>query len=167
MWTYVKFQKHTPEQECIPVGCILPAAVAVSWGGGLPQCMLGYPLGVGLEIPLGVGLETPQVWAWRPPGQTPQPKPWVWSWRPPWLDPSTSPWVWDLRPPRPDPSSSPWVWVWRPARHAGIPPPLETCKACLDITCKACWDTTPTPLWTEFLKHTSENITLSQLHCRR
>ena len=34
-----------------------------SWGV-LPQCMLGYPLGVGLETPsLGVGLETP-------PGQT-------------------------------------------------------------------------------------------------
>ena len=27
-------------------------AVAVHGGGGLPQCMLGYPL---------------QVWAWRPP----------------------------------------------------------------------------------------------------
>ena len=29
------------------------------WGGGLPQCMLVYPLGVGLETPLGVSLETP------------------------------------------------------------------------------------------------------------
>ena len=32
-------------------------------------------------------------------------------------------------------------------------------------TCKACWDTTPP--WTEFLKHTSENITLPQLRCGR
>ena len=47
------------KQECIPVGCVLPVAVAISqWG--LPQSMLGYtPLGVGLETPLGVGLETP------------------------------------------------------------------------------------------------------------
>ena len=43
-------------------------------GGCLPQCMLGYPLGVGLETHPCVGLETPPVWAWRPP--------WVWAWRP-------------------------------------------------------------------------------------
>ena len=30
------------EQECIPVGCVLSAAVAVSPREGLPQCMLGY-----------------------------------------------------------------------------------------------------------------------------
>ena len=30
-------------QECIPVGCVLPAAVAFYHGGCLPQCMLGYP----------------------------------------------------------------------------------------------------------------------------
>ena len=40
-------------QECIPVGCVPPAAVAV--GGGLPQCMLGY-------TPLVVGLETSPGW---------------------------------------------------------------------------------------------------------
>ena len=28
--------------ECIPVGCVLPSAVAICWGG-LPQCKLGYP----------------------------------------------------------------------------------------------------------------------------
>ena len=61
-------------------------------GGHLPQCMLGYPLGVGLETLLGVNLETPLgvglenlawVWAWRPP--------WVWAWRTPRTDPSTPP----------------------------------------------------------------------------
>ena len=92
--------------------------------GCLPQCMLGYPLGVGLETPppglgletpLGVGLEPPLgVGLETPPGQTPQ-----------------------LPPPR--------VWAWRPARHAtryagipramhaGIPPPppnriTDTCR---------------------------------------
>ena len=55
------------KQECIAVGCIPPAVVAV--GGGLRQCMLWYtPLGVALEktppwsdpstSPLGVDLET-------------------------------------------------------------------------------------------------------------
>ena len=40
----VKPKKKQPEnQECIPVGCVPSAAVAVSpRGGGLPQCMLGY-----------------------------------------------------------------------------------------------------------------------------
>ena len=63
------------KQECIPVECILPAAVAVSW----EVCLSVYwdtPPRVGLETPLGVGLETHL-------GQTPQPPPWVWSWRPP------------------------------------------------------------------------------------
>ena len=56
---------NTNKQECIPVGCIPSAAVAVcSWGGGgiLPQCMVGY------THPPGPGLD--------PPGQTPQPLPW-------------------------------------------------------------------------------------------
>ena len=64
-------------QECITVGCVPPAAVAVC-RGGLPPCMLGYTTSV-------VGLETPpQVWAWKPPppSQSPQPPPWVWAWSP-------------------------------------------------------------------------------------
>ena len=77
------------KQECIPVGCVPPAAGV----GCLPQCMLGYPPGVGLETP---------------PGQTPQCLPWVWAWRP---------------PPGQTPQLPHWVWAWRPARHAGIPPP--------------------------------------------
>ena len=115
------------QQECIPVGCVPPAAVVVR--GGLPQCMLEYtyPLGVGLETPSGCGPgePPPQVWAWRlllgvgletPPGQTPQ--------------------------------LPPLVWAWKLARHAGIsPPPRTCCKACWDTTCNACWDTTP--VWTD------------------
>ena len=87
----------TKRQEYIPVGCVLPAAVAVCWAGGrcLPQCMLEYPPGVGLETPPRCGPgDAPWVWAWRPPpGQTPQ--------------------------------LPPWVWAWRPARHAGIPPAMH------------------------------------------
>ena len=75
-------------QECISVGCVPPTAVAICWGC-LSHCMLGYPL--------GLGLETPWVWAWSPrcrPGdpphvglEIPQPDtptfPEVWAWRPP------------------------------------------------------------------------------------
>ena len=108
------------QQECIPVGCVPPAAVVVR-GGGLPQCMLEYTSPSGC----GPGEPPPQVWAWRlllgvsletPPGQTPQ--------------------------------LPPWVWAWKLAKHAGIPPPPRTCcKACWDTTCNACWDTTP--VWTD------------------
>ena len=70
--------------------------------------------------------------------------PWVWA----------QVWAWKHSqcglgdPLRPDPSTSP----------LGVG--LETCKACWDTTCNACWDTPP--LWTEFLTHASENITLPQ-----
>ena len=43
--------KNLHKQECIPVGCVPSAAVAICLVG-LPQCMVGY---------------TPQVWAWTPP----------------------------------------------------------------------------------------------------
>ena len=63
--TFTRDETHN-QQECIPVGCVLPMAVAVC-RGGLPQCMLGYSPCVGLETllwpdptsPLGVGLENP------------------------------------------------------------------------------------------------------------
>ena len=124
-------KQKNQEQECIPVGCVPPTAVAISWGG-LPQCMLGYTtLGVGLANP------PPQVWAWRPsecgPGKTPQ----VWAWRPPMA-----------RPLKLSLGCGPGnlqgmlgYTPQRPARHAGIPharhagiPPLpvnritDTCK---------------------------------------
>ena len=112
------------KQECIPVGFVPQAAEAVCWGGGCSASVHAgiHPMGVGLETPLGVGLETPQVWAWRPPSQTPQPPAWVWAWSPPKSQtPQLPPWVWTWRPPQPEPQPPPWVWTWRPARHAGIP----------------------------------------------
>ena len=103
-------------------------------GGGLPQCMLGYPPGC------GPGDTPPPVWAWRhplgmgletPPGQTPQ--------------------------------LPPWVWAWRPARHARIPAPPGHLKGMLGyhLQCMLGYHPPPT-LSTEFLTHTSENITLPQ-----
>ena len=105
------------KQECIPVGCVPPAAVAVSWGVCLSACWDTLPWvwawrppqvwarksppGLGLETPLGVG--------WRPP--------WVWVWRPPGCGPGDPPSV-GLETPQ----VSPWVWAWKPARHAWIHP---------------------------------------------
>ena len=69
------------KQECIPVGCVPPTAVAVGRGVCLSACWdththtlgvdLAPPFGCGPGDPLGVGLETPWVWAQRLPGQTP------------------------------------------------------------------------------------------------
>ena len=75
-----------PEQECIPVGCVPPAAVAVSQGG-LPQCMLGYT--------------PPWLWAWRPPRCGPGDPP---GCGPGYPAPRCGP---GDPTPRPDPSSSP------------------------------------------------------------
>ena len=113
----MNFHKSIFKLECIPVGCVPPASVAVCWEGGvcLIACWDTRP------TPLGVGLENPQVWAWRPPGQTPQPPPGCGPGDllarplnlPPgvgletsWPDPSTFPQVWAWRFP-PDPSTSP------------------------------------------------------------
>ena len=73
------------KQECIPVGCVLPAAVAV--GEGLPQCMLGYP---------------PVCGPGDPPMCGPGDPPWVWSWQ----DPPTQVWSWQ-DPPRCGPGDPP------------------------------------------------------------
>ena len=81
------FRRKLQEQECIPVGCVQHAAVAVCLGRGVGVCLSacwdtpprpgpGHPQGVGLETPLGVGLKTPL-------GQTPNLPHWVWAWRPP------------------------------------------------------------------------------------
>ena len=57
------------KQECIPVGSVPPAAVAVCLGGVcLSACWDTHP-------PPGCG-------PGEPPDQTPQPPPWVWAWRP-------------------------------------------------------------------------------------
>ena len=107
-------------QECIPVGCVLPAALAIHGEVCLSACWDTQPTpGVGLEIPLGMGLETPWVWAWRP------------------LRPLSFPLGVGLETP------------WIPARHAGIPPAMHA-------------GIPAPPLWTEFLTHASQNITLPQ-----
>ena len=77
----VRFSDKRTKQECIPVGCVPPAAVAVCWRGVcLSACWNTHTHpGVGLET-----LETPS------PSQTPQPPSWVLAWRPPRPDLSTS-----------------------------------------------------------------------------
>ena len=109
------YGKNRIEQECIPVGCVPSAAVAIHGGRGSPASVHaepgpGDPLGVGLETPPGVGLETPQVWAWRPPDV----------------------WAWSLPPAR--------ALNFPPG--VGLETP-SCCKACWDTTCNAFWDTTP------------------------
>ena len=72
---YYCCSQQISKQECIPVGCIPPAEVAVCLGG-LRQCMLGY-------TPPGLGLDTiPRAWtpprcgpADPPPARLPQPPP--------------------------------------------------------------------------------------------
>ena len=72
-WRQSLCSKNTSTQECIPVGCVPSAAVAV---GGGPS----------------VGLETPQVWAWRhPSGVGLETPPRVWAWRPPMARPLNFP----------------------------------------------------------------------------
>ena len=126
-----KFHNSTTKQECIPVGCVPPVAVAVYCSGGgacLSACWdthpppLGVgqetptgcgpetpPPGVGLEIPPGVDLETPQMWAWRLPAG---------------VGLETPLGVGLETPTRPDPSTSP----------LGVGVGLETCNACWDTT---------------------------------
>ena len=50
------------KQECIPVGCVPPAAVAVGGRGALDQIPFNFPLGC------GPGRDPPQF------------PPWVWAW---------------------------------------------------------------------------------------
>ena len=64
------------QQEYFPVGCVLPAEVAVCWG-------------VSASVHVGIHPLTP-VWAWSPPGCGPgEPPPGLGLETPP--DPSTSP----------------------------------------------------------------------------
>ena len=110
--------------------------------------MLGYPLGVGLENPPICEPGDPQVWAWRPPG----------------CGPGDPPGVGLETPLGHTPELPPWVWAWRPTRHAGIPPPRRYLQGMLGyhLKCMLGYHTPPPQLWTEFLTHASENITLPQ-----
>ena len=120
-------------KECIPVGCVPPAAVAVCWGGSAsvhagihpPRCGLGDPPGCGPGDP-------PRVWAWRHPqpvpstcpsvwgletpphSQTPQPPPGCGPGDPPSQNTQPPSWVWAWIPPPSQTAEPPRVWAWRP-----------------------------------------------------
>ena len=105
------------KQECIPVGCVPPAAVAICWGC-LPRCMLRYtPRSVGLEPPQcgpgppGCGLPPPHRCG---PGQAPQHPPGSGPRHPPRPDPQHPPGSGPRHPPRPDPQHPPRVWNYTP-----------------------------------------------------
>ena len=99
-WLRYKTTHRSPcilKQEWIPVGCVLPTAVAICWGGvclsecwdtptrpgpgdPLPRCGHGDPPGLGLETPWPDPQLPPLVWAWRSPQPDPQLPP-RWAWR--------------------------------------------------------------------------------------
>ena len=132
MTKLVKSDKIRSEiQECIPVGCVLPAAVAVrGWRGGLHQVtVMAFWCG-GLVMAF---CPSPQkAHTRRPPSirRPPNQKAITEGNIPPGAD-----------PPGPGPPQEQ-----TPPRDQA-PPPETCCKACWDITCNACWDSTP--LWTE------------------
>ena len=58
-WTRKWQMSLQNKQECIPIGCVPSAAVAICWG-------MSASVHAGIH-PLGLGLDTPQAWAWTPP----------------------------------------------------------------------------------------------------
>ena len=102
-------KKHV-QQECIPLGCVPPAAVTVHGWSASVHAMI-HPPGVGLETPPGVDLETlPGVGLETSPACGPG--------DPPWPDPSTSPLGVGLETPPGDLQS-----MLEYHLHAGISPP--------------------------------------------
>ena len=111
-------KRHTFSwQECIPVGCVPPAGVAVCWGGCLPQCMLGYTPGPGPgePPPLGCGPGDPphpprphNFPLARPLPQLPSRRSWVGLGleTPPPARPLNPPW--GVGPPPPPPEQNSW-----------------------------------------------------------
>ena len=116
---------------------------------GLPQCMLGY-------TPLVVGLETPQVWAWRPPIQTPQLPPWVWAWRPPTL----------ARPLNIPPEYGSGNIQGMLGYHHP-PPPGDLLQGMLGYHLQCMLGYHPAPPSMNRITDTCKNITLPQLRCGR
>ena len=128
-------------------------------GGGAGQFPLNFPLGVGLDqiplnFPLGMGLDQIPLnfpLGCGPGPDPPQLPPWLWAWT---RSPSTSPLVVGLEPPPPQDQAPPGTrhptgtrHPSRPGTHPGTRHPPGTRH---------------TPLWTEFLTHASEHITLPQ-----
>ena len=112
------------KQECIPEGCVLPTAVAITGGGGSP-----HPPRTGTpqeQVPPGAG---------TPPGaDTPLAR-----------SPSTSSLGVGLETPPARSHSTSLLGVDLETCKAcwDTTPPETCCKVCWDITCNACWDTTP------------------------
>ena len=86
-WTLCRSKKtwawlqQYPRQECIPVGCVLPTAVAIPEAGTTPQApprSRHPPSQIPLNFPLGCG----------PGPDPPQFPPWLWAWT---RSPPTSP----------------------------------------------------------------------------
>ena len=63
---------RVPQQECIPVGCVPPTAVAIFWGE------MSASVHAGIHSPPGMGLDTPGVGLDTAPSQPPM-SPWVWA----------------------------------------------------------------------------------------
>ena len=148
-------KKYMNRQECIPVGCVLSAAVAVTGG-------LHSPLGANPPEQAPPRAGTPQSGPWPDSSQLP---PWLWAWRPPRPDtPQFPPGCGPGNPLQGMLGYHPWVWAGDPLQGMlGYHPPKTRCKTCSDTTCKACWDTPP-PL--NRITKSCKNITFPQLRMR-
>ena len=121
------------EQEFIPVGCVRPAAVVVR-GEVWSWSPWICPLGVDLDlIPLNLLIGC------GPESDPPQVPPWVWAWG-------------GGRESSPDPQEQ---------TPAGADPSRSRSPAKQTPQSRPPWERTPT-LWTEFLTHAYENISLPQ-----
>ena len=137
------------KQECIPVGCIPPAAVAVMGGGSPHTPHITPPSGADTALSLPPEQASPPQ-AGTPPCRIPLNFPL-------WCGPGDSP---------PGQICLNFALGCGPGNLQGMLGyhPLETCcKACWDTTCNACWDSTP-PCWQT---HTCKNITFANYVCGR
>ena len=154
--------KPNYQQECIPVGCAPPAAVAVT--GGSPHTHTRSRPPQSRQSPPRAGTPLEQAPP-QSPEQTPSP-----SRHPLARSPSTSPLAVGLDQiplnfplgcgPGPDPPQlPPWLWAWRP--------PKTCCKACWDTTYNACWDSTDPPPPVDRMTDTCKNMTFANFVCGR
>ena len=111
-----KFANFDSKQECIPVGCVPSAAVAVTDGASTPR----------------PGQAPPRCGPGDPLARSPSTSPWVRAWRPPCQIPLNFPQGVGLETCK--------------ACWDTIPPLENCCKAWWDTTWNACWDTPPPPV---------------------
>ena len=139
-------------QECIPVGCV-PSARYCVWGGLCPGVSLTEtPLDRDIpwtETPMDRDCPDRDPWTETAQTETPLDR------DPSWTETHWTETPQDRDSPRQRPPGQRPLWTetpWTdPSSH---------------VICGACWDR-ESPLWTEFLTHTCENITLPQLRCGR